>query len=183
MRHKVTNSIDDMAASPMLRFLVHLANSFSRILGILSCSFLVLAVILNCANVFGRYVLAAPIIWAEEAMSFCVIGSVFCAVPVLAWKGRHMRMDIVPNLLPGQVRGAVELVTDALLAVFVLAFAIFAGPLLAQIVSTGEKSEAMGLPMIVPHAVVTAGMVLMGAAFLMHAVVSLLRFRTDPGNR
>jgi TRAP-type C4-dicarboxylate transport system permease small subunit len=172
-----------MAANAAVRFLVHLANSFSRILGFLSGSFLVLAVVLNCANVFGRYVLAAPIIWAEEAMSLCVIGSVFCAVPVLAWKGRHMRMDIVPNLLPAQVRGAVELVTDALLAVFVLAFAIFAGPLLAQLVGTGEKSEAMGLPMIVPHAVVTAGMVVMGVAFLMRAVVSLLRFRTDPNDR
>ncbi len=147
------------------------AGSFVRTLALVSATFLTAAVALNLANVIGRYLFHSPIVWAEEAISYSIIASVFCAVPVLGWKKRHMRMDVLASLLPSKARSVLDMVLDLSVALLVLSFAYFARPLLAQMLNTFQRSEAMGIPMIIPHLLVAAGMASLGLLIVLRTVL------------
>jgi TRAP-type C4-dicarboxylate transport system permease small subunit len=160
-----------------MTFVERLAESFVRILALISAMFLTAAVTLNFANVIGRYLLRSPIVWAEEGISYCIIASVFCAVPVLGWKKRHMRMDILVSLLPTKARTALDMAVDLSVAVLVLSFAVFVQPLLAQLLSTFQRSDAMRIPMFIPYSLVTIGMALLGFLILLRVILDFRRSR------
>jgi TRAP-type C4-dicarboxylate transport system permease small subunit len=160
-----------------MTFVERLAESFVRILALISAMFLTAAVTLNFANVIGRYLLRSPIVWAEEGISYCIIASVFCAVPVLGWKKRHMRMDILVSLLPTIARTALDMAVDLSVAVLVLSFAVFVQPLLAQLLSTFQRSDAMRIPMFIPYSLVTIGMALLGFLILLRIILDFRRSR------
>src|ERR1700688_2606232 len=73
---------------------------------------LIASVAINFANIIGRYFLSVSLSWAEEAMLFLMIGSVFLAAPPVGWLGRHIRMDVVVSLLPPRLRQAFEIFSD-----------------------------------------------------------------------
>jgi TRAP-type C4-dicarboxylate transport system permease small subunit len=160
-----------------MTFVERLAESFVRILALISAMFLTAAVTLNFANVIGRYLLRSPIVWAEEGISYCIIASVFCAVPVLGWKKRHMRMDILVSLLPTKARTALDMAVDLSVAVLVLTFAVFVQPLLAQLLSTFQRSDAMRIPMFIPYSLVTIAMALLGFLILLRIILDFRRSR------
>ena len=160
-----------------MTFVERLVESFIRILALISAMFLTAAVTLNFANVIGRYLLRSPIVWAEEGISYCIIASVFCAVPVLGWKKRHMRMDILVSLLPTKARTALDMAIDLSVAVLVLTFAFFVQPLLTQLLSTFQRSDAMRIPMFIPYSLVTIGMALLGFLILLRIILDFRRSR------
>ena len=47
------------------------------------------SVLLNFANVIGRYFFNASIYWAEEVMLFLMVACVFLGNGVVAWSGRQ----------------------------------------------------------------------------------------------
>jgi len=141
--------------------------SLTRTLSLVSASFLTFAVLVNFANVIGRYVFRAPIIWAEESISFSIIASVFFAIPVLGWGRRHMRMDILISLLPDRKRIFFDILLDAALAILSIAFAFFSIPVLRQMLQSGQRSETLALPMTLPHSLIPLGMGLMGLLILL----------------
>ena len=53
-----------------------------------------IGVVINVANVAGRYLFNAPIIWAEEILVFIMIGCVFLGAILVTWEGQHIRMDL-----------------------------------------------------------------------------------------
>lgn len=156
-----------------MEFLRHLAASLTRTLSIISAALLVLAVLVNIANVVGRYALKSPIIWAEEAMSYCMIASVFAALPVLGWRRQNMRMDILVSLLPSRVRTSGDLILDGAVALFGMVFALFSIPVLQQVLGSGQRSEALELPMWVPHSWVPLGIGLMGVLLALRIALDL----------
>lgn len=66
---------------------------------------------INFANVVGRYVFFAPIVWAEEVLAYLMVWCVFIgAVPVM-WEGRHIKMDLIASALRGRARIVLNAVT------------------------------------------------------------------------
>lgn len=149
--------------------------SLTRTLSLISASLLTFAVLVNFANVIGRYLFKAPIIWAEETISFSIIASVFFAIPILGWERRHMRMDILISLLPSRNRRVLDILLDVTLAILSIAFAFFSVPLLRQMIESGQRSETLALPMLFPHSLIPLGMFLMGVLTLLRM---FLDFRT-----
>lgn len=50
-------------------------------------------------QVLGRNLFNAGLPWAEELARYCGLGVVYLAVPLLLLKGKHIQVDLVPNLL------------------------------------------------------------------------------------
>src|SRR5262245_53228428 len=50
-------------------------------------------VVINGANVIGRYVFLKPFSWAEELMLFLMILSVFSGGIAITWRNMHIRID------------------------------------------------------------------------------------------
>src|SRR5262249_4184454 len=86
----------------------------------LTAVLMLVAVVLNAANIIGRYVFFSPIGSAEEIMLFLLVGTVFLGNSVVGWEGRQLRMDILLHALPAPLRRAFDVAADlAMIAVCV----------------------------------------------------------------
>ena len=111
-------------------------------------------VALNFANVVGRYVFFAPIIWAEEVLVFIMIWCVMLGATLVTWDNQHLRMDAVHHLSPPRVRRWLNLLTTLAFvgaAAFVLTQSI---RILLLAARTGQRSVVADLPMVIPFAAI-----------------------------
>jgi TRAP-type C4-dicarboxylate transport system permease small subunit len=118
---------------------------------------LIVGVCLNFANVVDRYVLGGSILGADELQVFIMVWMTFLAAAVVAWRGKHLRMDALARFLPGRLRAALR---AAELAVLIL----LAGLTLAlsaqytwNMFVLQQKSNTAGIPMWIPHGAVPLG--------------------------
>src|SRR5208282_3504208 len=90
--------------------------------------FLICSVIINFANIIGRYFFSISIPWAEEIMLFLMVGCVFTGCCAVAWEGRQIRMDVVVGMLPKPLRELLAVVSELVMIASAAAVAVFAWP-------------------------------------------------------
>jgi C4-dicarboxylate transporter DctQ subunit len=131
---------------------------------IMSAICLLAGIVLNFINVIGRYFLQHAIIWAEETMLFLMIASVFLGAGAITLRGAHIRMDLAMQLMSPLVRVALEIVAQATFLVMAAVLIWLAYPVIAQYVAFGQVSDALRLPVAIPHSVVPIGLFIMALA-------------------
>jgi TRAP-type C4-dicarboxylate transport system permease small subunit len=151
-----------------VRALLAVTRSLSAIL--LGCSVLV-----NFANIVGRYFFSVSITWAEEIMLFLMVGCVFTGCCAVAWEGRHIRMDVLVSLMPKPAREALELAFELLLIATSALVAIFSWPVVSQLAEFDERSAAANFPMVIPQSMIPIGYILMA----LMVIVRLLTRRRE----
>jgi TRAP-type C4-dicarboxylate transport system permease small subunit len=131
---------------------------------------LVTAVIINFANVVGRYLFEHAIYWTEEILAFLLLWTVFVGMAAVTYNGSHLSMDLLSRRLRGWPRrvlgGAVALTLILCSAVVVVESA----KVVSVLTATGQVSVAASVPMVVPHASILVGFALVGLA-------TIVRFR------
>ncbi|MEA3024906.1 MAG: hypothetical protein QOF91_191 [Alphaproteobacteria bacterium] len=133
------------------------------------------AIALNFINIVGRYALNAPITWAEEAMTYLMVWSVFVGAVLVAWDGRHIRMDLISHNLRSPFREIVHF-ASAVTFIAVCAFAaVQAWIVTSMMVRLDYRSVAADLPMGIPHAAVLLGF----TGMLLAVVVRFRAYATD----
>ena len=60
----------------------------------------IVAVIVNFANVVGRYVFDYAFLGADEAQIYIMIWMAFLGAAVVSWRERHLRMDVLVRVFP-----------------------------------------------------------------------------------
>jgi len=86
---------------------------------------LVLMTLIITVQVFGRYVLNASPVWAEQAALLILIWCVFIAAAAGTREGFHIRIAAVVDRLPIRLRGPTNLVSNAVVAFFGVAMIVF----------------------------------------------------------
>lgn len=86
---------------------------------------LVLMTLIISVQVFGRYVLNASPVWAEQAALLILIWCVFIAAAAGVREGFHIRISVMVDRLPKSLRGISNLVSNAIVAFFGLAMIFF----------------------------------------------------------
>ena len=137
-----------------------------------ACGVLLLAaIVINIANVVGRYVFGISVPWAEEVMSYIIIWGVFISIGAITYQGLHLRMD----LLVLTVRGKLAMVLGGITVILILACALFvmrqSYHILTFYIGNGETSMGARIPLVYPHAALVVGYFLM-------AVAAIVRFRS-----
>lgn len=118
------------------------------------------AIVLNFANVIGRYVFARTIFGADEVQIYGMIWIAFLGAAVVTWRGEHLRMDVLLQRFPIGVTRALRIIE--LLVVIVLAgFVVVVSTRYAQSM-LDVKSSLGGIPMWIPHLAVAVGYLLIG---------------------
>ena len=145
------------------------------ILRVLAGILLIASVLLNFANVVGRYFFGDSIYWAEEVMLFLMVGCVFFGNGVVAWSGRQLRMDVIVGMMPKPVQKVLSLMSELVLVAIAIAIAVFSWPVIRDLALFNQRSQSAELPMVIPQALVPIGLLLM--AFL---VVARLLTGGDP---
>jgi TRAP-type transport system small permease protein len=139
------------------------------------------AVGLNFINVIGRYGFGISILSADELQIFIMVFMTFLGAAVVAWRGQHLRMDVVVNALPAPLRRLVrivELVVIVILATFVLWNSTFYAE---QMFSFGRVSDMGRVPMWIPHGAVAVGFGLMALIGCLRLVQILTGRQLDTG--
>ena len=127
---------------------------------------LIAIVALNAANVVGRYLLSAPIAWAEEIMLYLMFGAVFLCNPAVTWDGAHIRMDVVARALPSGIRRVLEGIAD-LVSFVVAALLVYASvPIVLQLFEFDQRSDAANVPMALPQGMIPLGFTLAALALI-----------------
>ena len=119
------------------------------------------AVALNFVNVVGRYVFGETILSADELQIFIMVFMTFLGAAVVAWRNRHLRMDVVVNALPMPARRAIKIFELAVIVVLT-GFVLWNSTSYAeQMFNIGRVSDMAQVPMWVPHGAVAVGFGLM----------------------
>ena len=133
---------------------------------------LLLSVALNFANVLARYLFRAPIVWAEEIMTFVLLWCVFLGAALVTWNGEHLRMNVVSDRLPPKWREALGLASLICMVGVLLFILVQSWRIVSTFISYGQKAAVTELPIAIPHLAIPAGIALMLLAILVRALRS-----------
>ena len=140
----------------------------------------IFAVLLNFANVIGRYLLGISLLGSDEVQIFIMVGMTFLGAAVVTRRNLHLRMDVLVQFFPTPIQILLRIVEQVLLialAGFVLTQSYFYA---RQMLRIGRTSDMAGVPMWIPHGTVALGFALM----LIVAVWGLIRHgATNDGTR
>jgi C4-dicarboxylate transporter DctQ subunit len=139
---------------------VHAVLAVARTLSVI---LLLASVSLNFANIIGRYFFSVSISWAEEIMLFLMCGCVFFGCAPVSWANRHIRMDILVNLMPAPARKLCELLAELTFIATACLITVFAVPVIADLAAFDERSQAANFPLVIPQAMIPIGLTLMAA--------------------
>jgi TRAP-type C4-dicarboxylate transport system permease small subunit len=137
---------------------------FHRVPLTLAAILLLAAVAINFTNVVARYLFLASIYWADEAMVFLVIWSIFLAAIAVTCDGSHLTMDLFSTRLRPRAQRALD---GAIAAVCLATFAFMswqAWTVVRTLTRNDQRSIALDIPIAVPHAALLIGFALMALA-------------------
>lgn len=122
---------------------------------------LMASVLINFANIIGRYFFSVSIPWAEEIMLFLMVGCVFTGCCAVAWQGRQIRMDVLISLLPPTLRNLLALLSELVMIAAAIVVTVFALPVITNLWAFDERSQAANFPLVIPQSMVPIGYMLM----------------------
>lgn len=132
----------------------------------LTAVLILIAIAINFANVISRYLFNFALFWAEEIMIFLIVWCIFAASATVAFNGANLKMDLLSSRFPTPLREAV----NALLAISMIGGTGFAAwqswKVVMLFADGGSVSVTASVPMVIPHAALFVGMVLMVLAVI-----------------
>lgn len=129
-------------------------------------SLILLGVLINFANVVGRYVFLKPIIWAEEILIFIMVWCVMLGATLVTWENQHLRMDAAHHLASPRVRRWLNLLSTLVFlfaSVFVL---VQSARVVALVASTGQRSVVADVSMVIPYGAIPVSFALIVAVLV-----------------
>lgn len=133
---------------------------------------LITIVAINGCNVFGRYFLSRPISWAEEAMLYLMVLVVFSALATVTWSNAHIRIELLLDHVPAQMRKFLVRLAAAITIGICLVVARESFTVVAMLHGFDQRSEAMEFPVWIPQACVALGLALTAALTALRLFVS-----------
>lgn len=132
-------------------------------------------VMISCVELIQVAVRNIPFIpsltWAEEFCRFCWIWSVFLSLPYTIRKASMLRVSVLMDLLPQIVRRIVNVVVDLITFSIMLMMGIHSISVVNGIITSGETSPAMNMPMWIIYIVMLIGFFLGAIRALQQAYI------------
>jgi TRAP-type C4-dicarboxylate transport system permease small subunit len=123
-------------------------NLENAIIALSGCAFVVISALIM-AQVFFRYVLAAPPIWTEELTRYFFVWLAWLSAAVVFRRGHHVTIEAITNLVPEAIRpvhdALIRLVCVAIL-LFLLRYGVDA------LTFATNRSAALNIPMFYVYA-------------------------------
>lgn len=132
---------------------------------IIGCLILV-GILINFANVVGRYVFGSAISWAEEALIFITVWCVFLGAAASAWEDLHLNMDLFLSIMPSPVRQALRAFARTVGVAVGCVVVYGSWQVVSMMARFGQKSTSTEIPMAIPHGAITLGFALLVLALL-----------------
>lgn len=131
---------------------------------------LIVAVVLNFGNVVGRYGFGRVFFAADELQTYIMVYLAFVGAALASWRGVHLRMDVIAQRLPAELRKLLLLIEAILVVVLAGLVTWVAWQYVGEMYSLGARSQTAQLPMWIPHLAMVLGFGLMAAIGLVRLV-------------
>jgi C4-dicarboxylate transporter, DctQ subunit len=131
---------------------------------VLAAALLIGSVLINLANVIGRYAFHSALYWAEEAMIYMAIWSIFLAAIAIAYDGADLTMGLFSARLASPWRRIAEGAMTAVTAAVCLFMAAQSLTITRTLIRNGQNSLALELPMWIPQTSLLFGFVMIAVA-------------------
>ena len=95
-------------------------------------------------QVFCRYILNSSLVWAEELARYLLVWLVFVGAALCTRDRAHIRVNVVLNRLPGRLRTVIRLITQLIVAGFMILMVYLGFKTVAAM--SGSESPALRLP-------------------------------------
>lgn len=142
--------------------------TLTTVANVISCSIdtilgigMIASVLLNFANVLGRYVFGIALVGADEILIYGMVATIFLGGVSVTWRDAHLRLDVIVEAMPIAIRAAAKRVADLAIMVLCATVAYSAVLMAIEMARFDQRSLAAGLPMVMPHGAVALGMALM----------------------
>jgi len=132
-------------------------------------SLILTGIAINFTNVVSRHIFRNAIFWAEEILIFIVVWSVFIGIIPVAWRGGHLKMD----LLSTRLKQPWKQIINGFMLISLIVFSLFAIlqsiEVVALVAGNSQVSVTAEVPMFIPHSAILIGFLLMLVAVIIRA--------------
>ncbi|MBX9738467.1 MAG: TRAP transporter small permease [Beijerinckiaceae bacterium] len=122
---------------------------------------LIVGILLNFANVVGRYIGGFSIDGSDEIEIYILIWIAFLGGALVTWRGQHLRMDVLLETCPEKFRRIVVVLEAVLTGVVACFVAYQSWQYVSRIMALGAVSDIAHVPTWIPHSAVLVSFVLM----------------------
>ena len=129
---------------------------------------LIVAIALNCANIFARYFFSVSYLPSDELQVFAMIVIAFLGTIAISAERQHLRMDVFVQAASPRVKRVLALSEAVVTAFFAGLMALASIAFTQRIYTMDQRSGMADLPMWLPHGTVTL-------CFTAVALLALLR--------
>lgn len=131
-----------------------IGNVASQICLTLAALCLTAIVVINGINVFSRYVLFWALSWAEEAMVFLMIASVFLGAVSVTWDRAHIRIDALIQSLSSRMRKPFEWLAVIITTIVLWPIGYLSFEVVGMLKDFDQRSDALHFPVWIPQSAV-----------------------------
>lgn len=139
------------------------------------CGALVIEItLLMFAVVVTRYIFSIPLLWAEETVRYSFTWLAFLSAAAAMKHGGHIAIELITGALPVGPQRQMRILVEMIVALFLLGL-VYYGAQMAMI-THGQRSSTLGLPMSLVYASGPTGALLM-AWYSAKRLFALIRCR------
>jgi TRAP-type C4-dicarboxylate transport system permease small subunit len=114
-------------------------------------------VFLNVVNAVGRYVFGVVFIGADEVLVFGMVWMVMLGMLLVTAQDSHISLDLLPAHAGIRVKTVLSLIAHSVMGLGCAYAAVQSFFFVQRIMSLGQTSMALGLPMMIPHSALIVG--------------------------
>ena len=138
-----------------------------------------LSVALIFTQIVMRYVFLASLSWSEELARYLFVWYTWVGASYAVAKHRHIRIEILCDLIKGKARLVLELLVLLVWAAFSMFLAVKGVEVVRIIAVRGQLSAALQIPMALAYAAVPAGALLMSLRLIGEIVSVCKQFSAE----
>ncbi len=128
-------------------------------------------------GVVNRSFFNISIPWSEEVARYLMIWCVFVGASLGVKRSVHISVDTLVIILPSKVKRIFEILSYAVCFIFCSCFFYIGAEFIGRMMTMGQLSPALRMPMYIAYAAVPCGFALMSMRYLINVVYFFFEVR------
>ncbi|WP_273122408.1 TRAP transporter small permease [Bacillus weihaiensis] len=153
--------------------MILLRKAVDRVTAFLTCTLMIVMVLIACWQVFTRFVLNSPSTVSEEFLRYALIWLTMLGSAYAYGKKKHLAVVFVARKIPEKYQIVVKLLVEAVVLVFIVVILLFGGTQAYQN-AVGQVSSALGMPMQYLY----LSLIVSGVLFLFYLILHVKEYFT-----
>lgn len=145
-----------------------------RVTAFLTCSLMIVMVLIACWQVFTRFVLNSPSTVSEEFLRYALIWLTMIGSAYAYGKKKHLAVVFLVRKIPEKYQLFVRLLVEAVVLLFIVVILLFGGTKAYQN-AIGQVSSALGMPIEYLY----LSLIVSGVLFLFYSMIHIKEYFTN----